>query len=102
MLQNSDLNQQNISNTVLEGLKDALLQRGQSDVAEASTRLIGSNSVLDSLGLVTLVIDLEQKIEEQYGVSVTLTDDRAMSQKNSPFQTVQSLADYIYSLTQEV
>lgn len=66
-----------------------------------STCLIGHQSVVDSLALVRLLADLEQRLTDEYGFSVTLADERAMSQKNSPFRTVRSLADYICLLTQE-
>lgn len=66
-----------------------------------STYLIGSESVIDSLGLVTLVVDLEQKLEEEYGIKLVLSNEEEMTRQNSPFQTVKSLTDYICSLVQE-
>lgn len=54
---------------------------------------------LDSLQLVTLIVDVEQKMADSFGVTITLADSRAMSQKNSPFRSVGSLADYAYRLT---
>lgn len=65
------------------------------------TCLIGHRSVVDSLGLVRLLADLEQKLTDEYGVSVKLADERAMSQISSPFRTVRTLTDYICLLTQE-
>lgn len=94
-------------NTVMElvlvGLRDVLAQSDQPtpDPLGAETILIGKGSILDSLGLVTLIVDLEQKLEDDHGISVTLVNDRAMSQKNSPFRTVQTLTDYIYGLVSE-
>jgi acyl carrier protein len=61
---------------------------------DANTRLFGRDGVLDSMGLVTLVVAVEQAIEDEYGVSVSLADDRALSQRNSPYRTVGSLAEY--------
>ena len=58
------------------------------------TRLFGRDGLLDSMGLVTLVVAVEQAIEDEYGVSVSLADDRALSQRNSPYRTVGSLAEY--------
>jgi D-alanine--poly(phosphoribitol) ligase subunit 2 len=68
-----------------------------SDV-DADTPLFGRNGVLDSLGLVTLVVAVEQAIEDVLGVSVSLADARALSQKASPYRTVGTLADYADSL----
>jgi acyl carrier protein len=67
-----------------------------------STHLIGSGGVLDSLGLVTLIVDLEQKLADEYGMSLTLADERAMSQSHSPFRTIRALADHIRLLVEEV
>jgi acyl carrier protein len=65
-----------------------------------STALFGQNGLLDSLSLVSLVVTVEQAVEDQYGVLVSLTDDKAMSQKNSPYRTIGSLADYICTALQ--
>ena len=58
------------------------------------TPLFGREGVLDSLGLVALVVAVEQAIEDEYGVSVSLADERALSEGKSPFRTVGALADY--------
>lgn len=65
------------------------------------TVLFGQGSVLDSLGLVGLVVAVEAKIEQAFSTPVALTDDRAMSQRNSPFRTIGSLAEYIETLLNE-
>jgi acyl carrier protein len=59
------------------------------------TRLLGSQSVLDSMRLVSLIVTIEREVEEGFGVALTLADDRALSMQASPFRTIQSLADYI-------
>ncbi len=58
------------------------------------TPLFGRDGVLDSMGLVTLVVALEQTIEDEYGVSVSLADERALAERKSPFRTIGTLADY--------
>lgn len=65
------------------------------------TILFGPGGVLDSLGLVSLVLDLEQAIDSRYGVLITLADQRAMSQKRSPFRSVEALADYAAGLVRD-
>jgi D-alanine--poly(phosphoribitol) ligase subunit 2 len=69
----------------------------ESGIAEEvgrDTPLLGRDGILDSLGLVTLVVALEQSIEDMYGVSVSLADERALSAGKSPFRTIGALADY--------
>ena len=65
------------------------------------TRLFGGNSNLDSLGLVNLLVMIEQNIEDEFDVIITIADERAMSQKHSPFRTMGSLTDYIDMLLKE-
>lgn len=63
-----------------------------------SAPLFGPGSPLDSIGLVTLLIDIEDAFRDR-GRPIVLSDDRAMSRKRSPFRDVASLADYIATLT---
>jgi hypothetical protein len=44
---------------------------------------------------------VEEAIRDKCGVSVTLADERAMSQARSPFRRVSSLADYAAQLISE-
>jgi acyl carrier protein len=59
------------------------------------TRLLGSQSVLDSMHLVSLIVTVERELEDAFGVALTLADERALSMNASPFRSIQSLADYI-------
>ena len=59
------------------------------------TRLLGSQSVLDSIQLVTLIVTIEREVEDAFGDALTLADERALSMEASPFRSIQSLADYI-------
>ena len=56
--------------------------------------LFGEGSPLDSLGLVRLLIDVEEALADD-GIEIALTDERAMSQRQSPFRSVPALVDYI-------
>jgi acyl carrier protein len=60
--------------------------------------LFGNGSTLDSLGLVALVIDVEDGLRER-GIVVDLTSTHAMSRSRSPFRSAESLIDYILSRT---
>lgn len=68
---------------------------------EPQTILFGKGGRLDSLGLVSFIVEVEQELEEEFGVGVTLADERAMSQKNSPFLTLQTLEEYISLLLKD-
>jgi len=59
------------------------------------TRLVGPQSVLDSMHLVSLIVAIEREVEDTFSLTLTLADERALSMKESPFRSIQSLADYI-------
>jgi acyl carrier protein len=62
------------------------------------TELFGGESSLDSLSLVSIVVDIESEINNLSGVEISLTDERAMSQPISPFNSVTTLTNYILIL----
>jgi acyl carrier protein len=62
--------------------------------------LFGAESALDSLGLVALLIDIEEAFAIE-GRTITLSDERALSQRRSPFRSVSSLVAYIEQLPKE-
>lgn len=63
--------------------------------------LYGQNGMLDSLELVNLIMAVENKISEEFGINITLADEKAMSQENSPFRTLSSLYNYICLILNE-
>lgn len=71
------------------------------DPVDEETRLYGQKSALDSLGLVTLLADLEEKTAAEHGVDIVLADERALSQKASPFRRVGTLADHLEARVRE-
>ena len=80
-----------VINTVKEVVDDDSIQ------VINETVLLGNSAVVDSMGLVNLIVDIESALSEK-GIEVTLTSEKAMSQRNSPFRTIQSLTDYILEL----
>ena len=83
---------------IIRNLKD--LQDSKVNLNEA-TALLGAEGILDSMGLVSLIVAVEQDVEDEFGKEITIADAKAMSQKNSPFRTVGSLVDYIENLLNE-
>jgi acyl carrier protein len=98
------MEQHDINRLVVQCLCDVLAEeeKAPAEPVNESTRLIGRNAVLDSLALVRLIVEVEQRMQAEYGVAVILADERAMSQKNSPFLTAGTLGSYVWSLTREM
>jgi len=62
--------------------------------------IFGPGSPLDSLGLVSLLMDIEDGLA-QLGIQLTLSDARAMSRKRSPFRDVPELVAFMTELLTE-
>jgi len=80
---------------------DELNEQNEADsqlTKTESTIIFGKDSNIDSLGLVNLIVSLEQYVNDEFNVEISLADERAMSQENSPFSTVSTLASYIEEL----
>lgn len=65
------------------------------------TQIFGDQGHLDSLGLVTLISIIESKISDEFNKEIVIASEKAMSQKSSPFKSVQSLADYVEEVLKE-
>jgi acyl carrier protein len=74
---------------------------GQVYVATANTKIFGCDTVLDSFGLVSFLVDVEQHFNDLYDANIVVTDSKAMSQKHSPFRTIDTLSKYIIKLLSE-
>ena len=88
---------------ILQALNNINDERGPDEQLEVGldTRLFGSDTVLDSLSLVSVIVDVEAAISDASGRDLSLTDDRAMNQAVSPFSDVNTLTDYIILLLSE-
>jgi acyl carrier protein len=62
------------------------------------TKLFGGDGVLDSLGLVSFIVSLEEAIEDEFNISIVLADEKAMSRRTSPFARINALVDYIFEV----
>ncbi|MEW6428234.1 MAG: hypothetical protein AB1568_09400 [Thermodesulfobacteriota bacterium] len=63
----------------------------------SDAQLFGQNGQLDSMGLVALLVDIEEGLQDM-GVNITLSDEKAMSMAHSPFRDVPALTAYIAGL----
>ena len=65
------------------------------------TKLYGGSGALDSLALVSLITDLEERVSDEFDNDIVLADEKAMSQRTSPFRSVESLMIYIQKILEE-
>lgn len=92
-----------ITTLIVETIKQLDLEQELGIGVDLSreTSLFGMDGILDSMTLVTVVVAVEQALEEEHGTTVSLADAKAMSQTNSPYRTIGSLAAYATKVVQE-
>jgi acyl carrier protein len=91
----SELNREAAVQLICETLRGLDVEVASLD---ESTALLGNDGVVDSIGLVNLIMDVEMQLNDTRETPVTIADERALSQTRSPFRTVGSLADHIVLL----
>jgi acyl carrier protein len=90
------MNRSQIEAIVLDALRMANQAREDDNqlIVAPDAPLFGDRGQLDSMGVVTLIIDVEDALRVA-GHSVFLADERAMSRLQSPFKDVPALVAYI-------
>jgi len=72
-----------------------VLPREQHVAKSLDTQLLGREARFDSLGLVSLIVNVEERVIEEFQVALILGDEQAMSQRRSPFRTLGTLVEYV-------
>src|SRR5262249_40376743 len=98
-----NMNNKTAYEIVLTSLQEVFVQSGLDAPATINddTVLVDKNAMLDSLDVMALIVEVEQRVENDHDVSVTLANDKAMSAKNSPFRTVAVLSDHVVAMVAE-
>ncbi|MES2151902.1 MAG: hypothetical protein V4508_19150 [Pseudomonadota bacterium] len=97
------MNQEAVQAIILHALENLNEERGPGEQLDIGldTCLFGADAVLDSLSLVSVIVDVEAAMSDASGRDLSLTDDRAMGQPVSPFSDVKALTAYILLLLSE-
>ena len=77
---------------------NGMLPTEQQVEKSLETALYGPKSPVDSLGLITLIVGIEQKVDEKFGATIILAEDGKMFQPDSPLSRVDFLAEHITML----
>lgn len=59
--------------------------------------LVSDKSKIDSLGLITLLVNIEDKINKTYNVDLNLLEENFISDEKTPFQTIDNLAEWLHN-----
>ena len=63
--------------------------------------LYGKSGVLESLDFVTFIMEIEEQVQEEFGVDLMITDENLLSKEKSPFSTLGTLTDYLAEALKE-
>lgn len=80
-------------NEELDG--DVKLERSQDTV------LYGRGARIASMALVSFIVAVEDNLRGEFGLSVTLANEKAMSMERSPFKTLGTMIDYVVDVVGE-
>ena len=91
-----------IKNIIIKSLTslDSVDDQAQTEIAsmDEAFPLFGSDARLDSLDLISVILDLEEALSAELDRFLSLTDDAALSREISPFDTIGTLLDYCAEL----
>ena len=74
------------------------LPAGVSVEKSLDAPLYGAGGKLESLDFVTLIMEVEEKINAEFGTDITIADENLLSKAKSPFSTLRTLIEYLEEL----
>ena len=64
-------------------------------IKSADTVLLGEGGVLDSLALITFLVDLEEALHTKLGLECQLIEDDLLTDSQGPYHSISTLAKWI-------
>ena len=92
-----------VKELVLATLANVMAKANKSPNAPLTeaTWLQGREAVIDSLGMISFVVDMEQAIEKEFGANLALFDEDMLSGEGAALTTVQSAIEHVSHLLEE-
>jgi len=59
------------------------------------SEIIGGASPLDSLGVISFLMELESNVENSLGIEITLVNDDVLSKDDNPLKNVGTIIDHL-------
>lgn len=102
MSANASVTDAEVSELVQRSLSARLQEKGMGHVViTPSTQIFGSGSVIDSLDLVGVIVEIEEGIFSKSGKRIEVVDESSVISDDSPFKTVHSLTNLILKKIRE-
>jgi acyl carrier protein len=77
------------------------LPGGVSVEKSLDSPLYGAGGKLESLDFVTLIMEVEEKVNAEFGTDITIADENLLSKQKSPFSTLRTLIEYLDEVLQQ-
>jgi acyl carrier protein len=92
------IERERVEKAVFEAIDElnAQLPKGTAIEKDDGAALYGRSGKLESLDFVALIVEVETKIQNEFGIDFFLTDDNLLSKDSSPFTTVGNLVDHLH------
>ena len=65
---------------------------------EDNSDIVGGSSPLDSLGIISFLMELENKVEEEFDIDLTLVNDDVLSEDGNPLRNVLSIKRHLENI----
>lgn len=90
-------NDERITKAVFSAVDElnAQLPAGVAVEKSLDAPLYGAGGKLESLDFVTLIMEVEEKINAEFGTNITIADENLLSKQKSPFSTLATLIEYL-------
>jgi acyl carrier protein len=96
-------NDERVSKAVFSAVDElnTQLPAGVSVEKSLDAPLYGAGGKLESLDFVTLIMEVEEKINAEFGTDITIADENLLSKAKSPFSTLRTLIEYLEELIKQ-
>lgn len=88
------MDKKQIDGIVYEVIKEYCESNGIDVEITKDTPLIGGSKIMDSMGLVNVIVDIETAFLDE-DIEISLTSESAMSGRISPFRSIGALCNFI-------
>ena len=92
-----------IQELVMDNLK-SIIEENYDDInveLKLETEIFGETAIIDSLGLVDLIVALEEYLMDEYDIDIIVVDESSIIDVDSPFKSIRSLSNLIFSRINE-
>jgi len=92
-----------IQELVMDNLK-SIIEENYDDInveLKLETEIFGETAIIDSLGLVDLIVALEEHLMDEYDIDIIVVDESSIIDVDSPFKSIRSLSNLIFSRINE-